>query len=254
VYEFNLRTGQRLRSLRMPSGFLPLRPGTTGANEFANNFSGRQPNRGMEGLAISPDGGMLYGLMQAPLLQDHAISPDDGVTSVGVNTRLLGIDLRHCSGGDVAICPGRQYVYQQSSPTTGNSEILAVNDHQFLVIERDGLAGDTAMKLVCLIDIAGATDVTATPQLPRLGLPPRVEPVAKRLLFDLAATLRAAGQPIVEKYEGLAFGPDLPDGRHLLLVCVDNDDIHGAPSSIYAFAIDRADLPEFQPQAIATAR
>ena len=31
------------------------------------------------------------------------------------------------------------------------------------------------------------------------------------------------GADFPEKIEGLAFGPDLPDGRHLLLVTNDND-------------------------------
>jgi hypothetical protein len=208
----------------------------------------------MEGLAITPDGGQLIGLMQSPLLQDHAINPDDGVSAVGINTRMIQLDLTHCSGGDIAICPTRQLVYQQNSASMGNSEILAVNGHQFLVIERDGRSGDDASKLVNLIDIAGATDVTAIPQLPRLGLPPGVQPVTKSLLFDLATLLKTAGQPIVEKYEGLAFGPDLPDGRHLLLVCVDNDAVRGAENLVYAFAIDRDDLPGYEPQLFPRAR
>jgi hypothetical protein len=254
LYDFDRHTGQRIRSLRMPSGFVPLRPAATGANELANNLSGRVPNKGMEGLAISPDGGTLFGLMQAPLLQDHAINPADGVSAVGTNVRLLSFDLERCSGGEVAVCPVRQYVYQLSSPAHSNSEILAVNNHQFLVIERDAQAGDAATKLITLIDIAGATDVTAIPQLPRTELPSGVVPVAKRTLFDLAAALKAAGQPVVEKYEGLAFGPDLPDGRHLLLVCVDNDFVRDAPNRLYAFAIDAMDLPGFEQQHFATGK
>jgi hypothetical protein len=79
-------------------------------------------------------------------------------------------------------------------------------------------------------------------------LPPNVTPVSKHPFLDLAAALTAAGQPVMEKFEGLAFGPDLPDGRHLLVVCLDNDFKRDAVSSIYAFAIDAADLPGYQPQ------
>ena len=60
--------------------------------------------------------------------------------------------------------------------------------------------------------------------------------------------LQIGGEECPEKFEGLAFGPDLPDGRHLLIVTADNDFVATAPFRVYAFAIDRADLPTFQPQ------
>ncbi len=43
---------------------------------------------------------------------------------------------------------------------------------------------------------------------------------------------------IAEKIEGLAWGPDLPDGRHVLFVMSDNDLNTGIATQIYAFAID----------------
>jgi phytase-like protein len=43
---------------------------------------------------------------------------------------------------------------------------------------------------------------------------------------------------IAEKIESIAWGPDLPDGRHLLYVASDNDLFPGLPTQIYAFAID----------------
>lgn len=54
-----------------------------------------------------------------------------------------------------------------------------------------------------------------------------------------------AGPNCPEKFEGLAFGPTLPDGRRLLIVTVDNDFKPNAPSLILAFAVDPDDLPEF---------
>ena len=43
---------------------------------------------------------------------------------------------------------------------------------------------------------------------------------------------------IAEKIEGLAWGPDLPDGRHVLYVTSDNDLNPNLATQIYAFAID----------------
>ncbi|MFL5328372.1 MAG: esterase-like activity of phytase family protein [Gemmataceae bacterium] len=80
-------------------------------------------------------------------------------------------------------------------------------------------------------------------------MPPEIKPAAKSLFIDLLdSRYQIAGSKVPEKFEGLAFGPDLPDGRRLLLVSVDNDFIATAPTRVYAFAVDRTDLPSYQPQ------
>ncbi|MBS0641298.1 MAG: PEP-CTERM sorting domain-containing protein, partial [Proteobacteria bacterium] len=50
-----------------------------------------------------------------------------------------------------------------------------------------------------------------------------------------------AGDAFPEKIEGLAFGPDLADGRHILFVTSDNDFLD-TPTHVYAFAIGAADI------------
>jgi len=70
-------------------------------------------------------------------------------------------------------------------------------------------------------------------------------------LLDPAFGLAGSGFP--EKIEGLAFGPDLPDGRHLLLVTSDNDFFANQDSKIFAFAIPQEGLPSFQPQILPAA-
>ena len=60
--------------------------------ELLGNTAGRQGNRGMEGLAISPDGRTLFGIMQNALIQDHGLNP--GTTDrFGLNNRMVKIDL-----------------------------------------------------------------------------------------------------------------------------------------------------------------
>src|SRR5262249_28824008 len=71
IYQFD-QTGRRIRSLPVPSYYAIAKPSADGTAELANNTVGRQSNRGMEGLAISPDGTTLFGLMQNALLQDGA--------------------------------------------------------------------------------------------------------------------------------------------------------------------------------------
>jgi len=230
LYELN-REGRRLRVLPVPKRFQLAHPHGDPKKELALNKHGRVPNKGMEGLAISPDGTKLYGAMQSPLIQDGGRK--------GKNVRILEIDVK--SGAH------RQFLYQLESSKTALSEILAVNDHEFLVIERTGESKKPVTNIV-KIDIAKASDISKLDTLPLEGLPEDVVPVAKTPFIDMRhPRWQLAGPQFPVKIEGLAFGPDLPDGRHLLLVTSDND-VGDMPTDFYAFAIDPDDLPGFQSQ------
>lgn len=246
IYEFDTN-GNRKRSIAVPAHFHQSNPGKLPADELPpKNSVGRQPNRGMEGLAISPDGTKLFGLMQSSLIQDGAFDAKN--LRVGVNLRLLEVEL--------ATGKTREFVYRLDDPDNGVCEILAVNDHEFLVLERDSKLGKhAAFKKLFLIDTTGATDVSQVAALPSGALPQTVTPVKKTPFLDLLdKRFKIAGAQCPEKFEGLAFGPDLPDGRRLLLVTADNDFIAKQPFRVYAFAIDKTDLPGYQPQQFAPRR
>ena len=119
--------GRRIRTFNIPSKFLVAHPRAGEDDEIAANTSGRVTNKGMEGLAITPDGRALVGIMQSPLIQDGGRK--------GVNVRVLKIDL-----GTNATS---EFIYTLDSPKNGVSEILAVDDHRFLVLEREGKGGTT---------------------------------------------------------------------------------------------------------------
>src|SRR5262249_47282536 len=87
VIEFG-RDGKQIRLLKVPDKFEVENAGASDDEERKNNKAGRQPNRGMEGLAISPDGGKLYGIMQSVLTQDGEFDPKKGYV-VGVNIRIV---------------------------------------------------------------------------------------------------------------------------------------------------------------------
>ncbi|HVR61560.1 MAG TPA: esterase-like activity of phytase family protein [Polyangia bacterium] len=234
VYEFGA-DGHRLRALAVPSKFLIDHPGVEDNELPPTNTKGRQSNRGMEGLAISPDGGKLYGLMQSPLIQDGALSAKN--KRIGTNIRLLEIDTHT---GQT-----REFLYPLEDASLGTNEILAISDHQFLVDERDSNGGtDAAFKKLFLIDIAAATDISLVPALPSTGIPASVVAVSKKLFLDLLdPAFGLAGASFPEKIEGMAFGPDLPDGRHTLVVTSDNDFVAGQDSKLFVFAIDARALP-----------
>src|SRR5262245_23560364 len=74
VFEFD-RQGNLIRRISIPAKFRIAHPSADPNQELLGNSSGRQANRGMEGLAISPDGTTLFGMMQNALLQDSALTP-----------------------------------------------------------------------------------------------------------------------------------------------------------------------------------
>lgn len=236
VYEFS-RFGRLLRRINVPSKFEINYPNENPENELLFNISGRQANRGTEGLAISPDNRYLFGIMQSALIQDNGLTP--GTTSrLGLNNRILKIDLRTKKT--------QEFVYTLDAINRGQgvSEILAINDHEFLVLERDNRSNlqsppqPPTRKKIYKIDISGATDVSDIESLPAGQLPPEIVPVTKTLFIDLLDSAFNLTPTIAEKVEGLAWGPDLLDGRHLLYVISDNDLNQNLDTQIYAFAID----------------
>jgi hypothetical protein len=111
-----------------------------------------------------------------------------------------------------------------------------------------------AFKKIFKVDITDATNIRDLKELPEVGFPTGVFPVAKTLFIDLLSSafgIAGGPTPVPEKWEGLAFGRDLPDGRHLLIVTTDNDFQQAQPSRFYAFAIDHSDLIDYVPQEIA---
>jgi len=210
--------------------------------ELGKNAFGRQSNRGVEGLAISPDGSKLYGMMQNALIQDGGLDGD--LKRVGLNNRIVEIDVE--TGAT------REFVYVLDKKSYGVNEIVALNDHEFLVLERDSNAGTAAaFKRLFKIGIAGASDVRDVKQLPVSGQTAGVIPVAKARFLDLLDPAHGlVGATFPEKIEGLAFGPDLPDGRRMLVVTNDNDFVAENANNFYVFAIETWLPPNYQSQRI----
>ncbi len=184
----------------------------------------RRPNRGMESLTITPDGGTLVGLMQNPV-----DNPDTSVRKTSRMNRLVLFDPK--SGAS------RQYAYMLDATSTVVSEIAAVTATTFIVSERDQLfPGDpqtpSKLKRVYKIDISRASDLSDSAngvngrmvngktleqltdaELAKAG----IVPATKELVVDLLAL--PGGYPH-DKSEGLAVISDT-------MIAVSNDDDFG---------------------------
>src|SRR5262252_9334885 len=64
VYEFDRSSGRRVRVFQLPDAFAVSHVSSVGTDEINGNTSGRVANKGMEGLAITPDGRTIVGIMQ----------------------------------------------------------------------------------------------------------------------------------------------------------------------------------------------
>ena len=248
VYQFSRITGMRLRSFQLPQDFYVTTLSPMGNTEIADNTQGRVANKGMEGLAITPDGRTLVGIVQNSLIQD--------ANETGAAANLLRIVT-------IDIATGRtthQYAYELTTGS-GVSDILALNDHEMIVDERDGHGlGDNSkakVKQLFKIDLQGATDVSDMD-----GTTAASHAVAKTLFLDIVKVLTANGitaDQIPAKIEGTAFGPDVKqNGKtvHTIWIANDNDflqDFAGPntnPNRFFVFGFTDADLDgsKFVPQ------
>jgi len=137
--------GKAIERLSPYDGSLPA--------ELAN----RVPNKGMEGLTVTPDGRTLVGIMQSALQQPDLTGKPGNVAPV----RIVTYDLRtHAT---------HEYLYLLDDPKDNGgavSEITALNATTFLVDERDGDFEPGAYKRLFRISLDGATDVGPQAKVP----------------------------------------------------------------------------------------
>ncbi|WP_292697100.1 MULTISPECIES: esterase-like activity of phytase family protein [unclassified Nostoc] len=253
VYQFNRNTGKRIRVFNLPNKFAVSNLSPVSDTEITGNTSGRVANKGIEGLAITPNGKTLVGILQSPLLQDGGTG--------GAYTRIVKIDIE--TGAT------EEYAYQLDNIGTSAkpkyptvSEILAISDREFLVDERDGKGlGDgskAVFKKIYRIDLTNAQEVSnITGENNLVG-----KAVSKTLFLDVVAALTQNGikeENIPAKLEGLAFGEDIVINRvkkHTLFIANDNDFVGTIapgidnPNKFFVFAVDTTDLPGFVSQDI----
>ncbi|WP_243040635.1 esterase-like activity of phytase family protein [Dyella sedimenti] len=171
VYYFDAKG--RLRGvITPPPAVVPRTGGKIDFNSLAPPETGRRNNQGVEGMSLSPDGTRLFVALQSALIQDSA----KGNASGRVNTRVLVYDVSHQAtpahpiGHYVITLPAYTAKGDGGAldQTAAQSEVRALNDHQFLMLSRDGngLGSDNGRpfvtKSVLLVDTNGATNLAGS--------------------------------------------------------------------------------------------
>ena len=188
---------------------------------------GPRNNLSFEGLTITPDGKTAWVSMEASMLQD---GPVPTVQAPGGPCRLTQFDV---ASGQVL----RQVAYIPDAiprapqlPSTradnGISEILMLDNHRMLVLERAYMGGyDTARGNSLRLYVVDTRQASNTLDLPTLQ-GAAFEPLRKTLLADFASFVGpGAGKRLdrLDNTEGMTWGPQLPGGnRSLVFISDDN--------------------------------
>lgn len=215
------RYGQYQRTLAIPDKFVPEVTGLL--------TRGARGNASFESLTVTPDGDRLFTGTETALVQDGAPASFEA----GTWARILEYRSRNDSYE-----PGAEYVYpveriDRPSYTPGIAinglvELLALNRSTLLALERAYVedagqpgSGGNQIRLF-RVSLTGATDVSGLDSLKNQA---GITPVTKTLLLDLseAAGLPSELLPRLDNFEGMTFGPRLPDGRPTLVLVSDDN-------------------------------
>jgi hypothetical protein len=192
-------------------------PSTPMFKMFPTEDKGSRNNATFEALSFSADGKSLWVGMEAPIYEDGPLpTVSSGAVSRFTQYDRAGALLRQVAYPIDAL-PAAPAAGK--SADNGVSEMLAINDHQFLVIERSGVQGADGNYVNYIrlyeIDMTGATDVHAMPSLAGADY----KPVSKRLVLDL----NTLGLKKLDNIEGMTWGPKLANGHDTLVLVSDNN-------------------------------
>ena len=182
--------------------------------------------RGLESLAISADGLVLFTCTEEALVCDGERATRDNGTYVRLMRFVRdGVDSPWRPDGQWAYCAepisgGAWNTKSGDASRNGISELCLAKDGTLLLLERDFSC--TIMPnfdcRVYAIDFTGATDVTSLASLEDKSA---FKPVGKRKVLSLSG---------FTMYEGMCRGPDLKDGTETFFLCSDGG--RGTPARI----------------------
>jgi hypothetical protein len=250
VYYFD-QSGRLRGVIHPPAAVVPMRGGQPYFGSLQAPETGRRNNQGPEGMSLSPDGRILFVVLQSALIQDSAT----GNAAGRINSRILVYDV---SRTPTPVKPVAHYVIQLPAydkdgkghapdRTAAQSEIVALDDHRFLMLARDaagrGADRETPIvyKSIVLVDITAATNLaggayeTSTASLLQTPagttLKPGIIPAKRAELIDMLNPVQLARvglsiDALSEKWEAMdllsTLEPDHP-ADYFLLVGNDND-------------------------------
>lgn len=155
---------------------------------------GARRNHALEGLSLSPDGKYLWAAMEWPIYEDGA--PPDQHHGASVRVTRFDVD---SSRADAEFRYPLDAVSAGPGGDNGLSDLVALDDQSFLVIER-GFGSHSVIRIYRAWVDGDALD--------------------KELLVDLTTV---AGLDPLDNIEGITLGPKLADGRQSVVLVSDDN-------------------------------
>lgn len=222
--------GKWLVDLPVPQKFLP--------EETGKQTKGVQNNASFEGLTASPNGLFIFAAIEKALQQDVVPNEEDNGDFIRI--------VKYEKGEKFKVAA--EYAYKIDALRTdslpkeifrGVSEILAVSDTKVLVMERGAKISPkkiwTSSVAIYLADFSKATDLSGMEKI----VPAKVTSATKTKLIDFEVDLKTQRKDKpVDNFEGLTWGPKLPDGRKTLLVISDNNFSKTQITELIVFAVE----------------
>jgi hypothetical protein len=240
--------GSYVRDFSVPTRFAPS--GSVAGSAVGD--SGIRNNLAFESLTVSTDGRTVYTATENALVQDGTAS----AVAVGSPSRILSFDIGTGAAGTeylynvepVALAPNPAGGFA----TNGLVELLAIDDRQFIAVERsfaagaatpgvgpNGLPTGNTIRLF-YVDARQATDVSGIASLTGSG----ATAVSKTLLLDLSDLRHDDGSALaLDNIEGITWGPSF-NGKPTLLLVSDNNFGATQFTQFIALSVETAPIPE----------
>lgn len=213
VRQMNLE-GAYVRELSTPTKFNP--------DSATAQTRGVRHNLGFESLTFNPTGTKAFAGTENALAQDGP--PSNALH--GSNSRIIRYDVATGAAEAEFVYPVDPVDPIAVAPTpagasaavNGLVELLALNDMEFLALERGftpGAPGRAKTIRIFKATLTGATDVSCFDSL----VGQNFAPMTKQLLI----TFEAGGPVNPDNIEGITLGPNLPNGHPSVLLVADNN-------------------------------
>ena len=208
--------GEHLRDLSLDDKFL------------IRENSGVRNNLSLESSSISPDDHYLFTANENALVQDGDIA----TLKQGSFCRIVQYDL-------LTHQPTQEFLYLTDSiigqainsqinlntDTNGIADLLAINDHQLIVLERSFALNIGNVIQLFLVNLTGAEPIKNIPSLKNYA--GTIPPLAKKLLWQMQKFNNESNDGIndliIDNIEGMTFGPNFDDGSQSLILVSDNN-------------------------------
>lgn len=218
-------SGEFKYDVALPDKFLP--------EPIGLQKKGVENNRAFEGLTVDSAGQRFFTINETPLVSDQGKEEGEAwlrLVEVGFGKTPDSFKVK----GEYAYKLSRAAKNEAGIEVfRGVSELLYAQENKLLVLERGvrlGKAGIQNSGGLYLVDTTGASDVSGVASLPA----GKATALKKDRLVDFEEILKNQSGA---NFEGLAWGPPLPDGRKTLLVISDNNFSLKEKTTLLVFAV-----------------